>query len=108
MLGYYTKGVGWMGVKHGRDYGDILTDFTAAVGRIPDSYVFFEMEAADWEELNDKEKGEVHEALAEDLFYALGTEPMISVGSGIVIHDQTNHRINILIGEEELTFVALI
>ncbi|MGM1049902.1 hypothetical protein SAMN05661091_5922 [Paenibacillus uliginis N3/975] len=97
-----------MGVKHGRDYGDILTDLTEAVGRIPDSYVFFEMESEDWSNLNDTEKNEVHEALAEDLFYALGTEPVISVGSGVVIHDQTNHRINILIGEEELAFVALV
>ncbi|UNK18573.1 hypothetical protein MNQ98_00470 [Paenibacillus sp. N3/727] len=97
-----------MGVKHGRDYGDILTDLTEAVGRIPDSYVFFEMESEDWSNLNDTEKNEVHEALAEDLFYALGTEPVISVGSGVVIHDQTNHRIHILIGEEELAFVALV
>lgn len=97
-----------MGVKHGRDYGDILTDLTQAVGQIPDSFVFFEMDPEDWNDLNDTEKNEVQEALAEDLFYALGTESVISVGSGIVIHDQTNHRINILIGEEELTFVALV
>lgn len=97
-----------MGVRHGRDYGEILTEFTMAVGRIPDSYVFFEMDAGDWDDLNDTEKNEVHEALAEDLFYALGTEPVIPVGSGVVIHDQTQHRIHILIGEEELAFVALV
>ncbi|NMO97892.1 hypothetical protein [Paenibacillus lemnae] len=97
-----------MGVKHGRDYGEILTDFTEAVGRIPDSYVFFEMDAEDWQNLGEKEKNEVHEALAEDLFYALGTEPLIAVGSGVVIHDQKQHRINVLIGDEELAFVALI
>ncbi|WP_422659072.1 hypothetical protein ACK8P5_00540 [Paenibacillus sp. EC2-1] len=97
-----------MGVKHGRDYGDILKDLTEAVGRIPDSYVFFEMDSEDWGNLNDLDRNEVHEALAEDLFYALGTEPVLSVGSGVVMHDQGNHRIHILIGEEELAFVALI
>ncbi|MFC7682211.1 hypothetical protein [Paenibacillus sp. GCM10028914] len=97
-----------MGVKHGRDYGDILNDLTKAVGRIPDSYVFFEMDSEDWINLNDKDKNEVHEALAEDLFYALGTEPVISVGSGVVMHDHANYRIHILIGEEELAFVALV
>lgn len=97
-----------MGVKHGRDYGDILTELTEAVGRIPDSYIFFEMDIEDWSNLVDTEKTEVHEALAEDLFYALGTEPVLSVGSGVVIHDQANHRIHILIGEEELAFVSLV
>lgn len=97
-----------MGVKHGRDYGDILKDLTEAVGRISDSYVFFEMDSEDWGNLNDADKNEVHEALAEDLFYALGTEPVLSVGSGVVMHDQVNHRIHILIGEEELAFVALV
>lgn len=97
-----------MGVKHGRDYGEILAELTEAVGRISDSYVFFEMEAEDWGNLGEAEQNEVHEALAEDLFYALGTEPVINVGSGVVMHDQMNHRIHILIGEEELAFVALV
>ncbi|EHB46322.1 MULTISPECIES: hypothetical protein [Paenibacillus] len=97
-----------MGVKHGRDYGEILTELTEAVGRIPDSYVFFEMDPEDWGRLEDAEQAEVHEALAEDLFYALGTEPVITVGSGVVMHDRMNHRIHILIGEEELAFVALV
>lgn len=29
-----------VGVKHGRDYGEILTDLTEAVGRISDGYLF--------------------------------------------------------------------
>ena len=37
-----------MGVKHGRDYEGILTDLTVAIGRIPDRYVFFEMDAEEW------------------------------------------------------------
>ncbi|MEK3732717.1 MULTISPECIES: hypothetical protein [Paenibacillus] len=97
-----------MGVRHGRDYGDILADLTEAVGRIPDSYLFFEMDPEDWGHLGHQEKSEVHEALAEDLFYALGTEPVISVGSGVVIHDKTNYRIHVLIGDEEAAFVALV
>ncbi|WP_054955418.1 hypothetical protein [Paenibacillus dakarensis] len=96
-----------MGVKHGRDYGDILKELTEAVGRIPDSYVFFEMDSEEWSSLGDTDKNEVYEALAEDLFYGLGTEPVIPVGSGVVMHDQVNHRIHILIGDEDLAFVAL-
>ncbi|MCQ4088916.1 hypothetical protein [Saccharibacillus sp. JS10] len=97
-----------MGVKHGRDYGDILQDLTKAVASIPDSYVFFEMEAEDWERLGTEDRLEVHEALAEDLFYALGTQPSIDVGSGVVIHDPVTHRINILVGDQQMTFVPLV
>nr|WP_247681993.1 hypothetical protein [Paenibacillus sp. Marseille-P2973] len=97
-----------VGVKHGRDYEFILKDLTAAVGRIPDSYKFFEMEALEWHGLSDEERQEVQEALAEDLFFALGTEPVIPVGSAVVIHDPEGHRINFLIGEEELTSVKLV
>lgn len=97
-----------MGVKHGRDYEYILADLTKAVGQISDSYNFFEMEASEWEALSEEEKREVQEALAEDLFFALGTKSVISVGSAVVIYDADNHRINFLIGEDELDFVALI
>ncbi|AOZ92771.1 hypothetical protein [Paenibacillus crassostreae] len=97
-----------MGVKHGRDYGQILKELTEAVERIADSYLFFEMEEEEWALLQKEDKLEVMEALAEDLFFGLGTEPSIIVGSGVVIHDRENHRINILIGDTELAFVPLI
>ncbi|GIP24632.1 hypothetical protein [Paenibacillus sp. J22TS3] len=97
-----------MGVKHARDYGEILAELTAAVGLIQDSYVFFEMEPLDWERLSEEDKHEVHEALAEDLFYGLGTQPVIEVGSGVVMHDVHLHRINVLAGDDELAAVHLI
>ncbi|AWB42859.1 hypothetical protein DCC85_00465 [Paenibacillus sp. CAA11] len=97
-----------MGVKHGRDYALILADLTDAMSAIPDSYVFFEMEESDWTSLSGEERHEVREALAEDLFFALGSEPVISVGSAVVIYDGEGHRINVLVGEEELTSVKLI
>lgn len=97
-----------MGVKHGRDYSEILKDLTQAVGRISDGYVFFEMEEDEWEALPQESKLEVWEALAEDLFFALGNEPVIQVGSGVVIYDKETHRINILLGEEDLASVVLV
>lgn len=97
-----------MGVKHGRDYALILADLTEAMAQVSDCYIFFEMEPEDWERLAPEEQREVREALAEDLFYALGTEPVIAVGSAVVIYDNDTHRINVLVGEEELTSVNLI
>lgn len=97
-----------MGVKHGREYEQILNELTEAVGRIPDSYEFFEMDAVDWDKLDPSGRREVNEALAEDLFYALGTEPVIAVGSGVMIYKPDQHQIYVLIGDEELTSVPLI
>lgn len=97
-----------MGVKHGRDYALILADLTESMAQVPDCYNFFEMEAGEWEQLAPDEQREVREALAEDLFYALGVEPVMEVGSAIVIYDKDTHRINVLIGEEELNSVNLI
>ncbi|WP_138496380.1 hypothetical protein [Paenibacillus pinistramenti] len=97
-----------MGVKHGRDYALILAELTEAMAAVPDSYIFFEMEPEDWERLPQEDRREVWEALAEDLFYGLGEEPVITVGSAVVMHDGAVHRINVLIGEEELTTISLI
>ena len=97
-----------MGVKHGRDYADILNELTEAVGRISDGYLFFEMEPDEWQELPQESRLEVWEALAEDLFFALGDEPVIQVGGGVVIYDKETHRINILVGEEDLASVDLV
>jgi hypothetical protein len=97
-----------VGVKHGRDYSEILVELTGAVGRISDGYIFFEMEPEEWENLPEESKLEVWEALAEDLFYALGNEPVIKVGSGVVMYDKETHRINILLGDEDLASVVLV
>ncbi|MFC6647571.1 MULTISPECIES: hypothetical protein [Paenibacillus] len=97
-----------MGVKHGRDYSEILVELTGAVGRIADGYIFFEMESEEWANLPEESKQEVWEALAEDLFYALGNEPVIQVGSGVVMYDKETHRINILLGDEDLASVVLV
>ncbi|MCL6606172.1 MAG: hypothetical protein K6T94_25175 [Paenibacillus sp.] len=97
-----------MGVKHGRDYAEILVELTEAVGRITDGYLFFEMEPEEWQELPQDSKLEVWEALAEDLFFALGEEPVIPVGGGVVIYDKETHRINILVGDEDLASVTLV
>ncbi|MFE4714614.1 MULTISPECIES: hypothetical protein [Paenibacillus] len=97
-----------MGVKHGRDYAEILNELTEAASRITDGFLFFEMDPEEWQELPQESKLEVWEALAEDLFYALGNEPVIEVGSGVVIYDKDTHRINILLGDEDLASVVLV
>ncbi|GGG25454.1 hypothetical protein [Paenibacillus abyssi] len=96
-----------MGVKHGREYHDILADLTEAVGGISNSYEFFEMTEEEWTELEDKERHEVLEALADDVFYGLGEAPVIHVGHGSVTYHSKFHIIEVSVDGKELRIVRL-
>lgn len=97
-----------MGVRHGREYSDILQELTAAIAAIEDSYQFFEMDEADWNAMQQEEQQEVLEALADDVFYGLGEEPEIEVGSGKVVYVPQLHRIEILASGQRQAVVHLI
>jgi len=97
-----------MGVRHAREYSDILRELTTAIATIEDSYLFFEMEHADWKALSSDEQQEVLEALADDVFYGLGEDPEIEVGSGLVVYSAPLHRIEINVRGERLAVVHLI
>lgn len=96
-----------MGVKHARDYAEILKDLMAAVAEIPDSYEFFEMTSEEWERLGEEEKQEVLEALADDVFYGLGVDKIIQVGSAEVTYDPNFHIIDVSMGDKILAIVRL-
>jgi hypothetical protein len=97
-----------MGVRHAREYSDILRDLTEAVGAIEHSYEFFEMSREDWEELGKEERLEVMEALADDVFYGLGEQPSIEVGGGAVIYKPKHHIIEVSVDGKEIRIVRLI
>lgn len=97
-----------MGVRHAREYSEILQELTTAIASIEDSYTFFEMEQADWAALSKEEQQEVLEALADDVFYGLGEQPEIEVGSGAVVYSAPLHRIEINVRGERLAVVHLI
>ena len=101
------NGVRFMGVKHGREYADILADLMAAVAQIPDCYEFFEMTAQEWERLGEGERNEVLEALADDVFYGLGQDKIIQVGSAEVTYDSNFHVIDVSIGENIVAMIRL-
>lgn len=84
-----------MGVKFGRPYGDIIHDFSEALGQIDDLYTCFEMTEDDWRELEPEERTECIRTLADDLFYGLGTEGSLTVGSGTVTHDAERHVLKV-------------
>ncbi|MEK4248340.1 hypothetical protein [Paenibacillus sp. FSL W7-1287] len=97
-----------MGVRHAREYRDILQELTDAISNIEDCYLFFEMDVEAWNELQGEEKHEVLEALADDVFYGLGEHPEIEVGSGQVIYNSKLHHIVVKTNDQVYHTVRLI
>jgi hypothetical protein len=92
---FSRKVVAWMGVKFYREYRDIVDDLSQALLTINDCYLAFYMNPDDWQELDSEERSECVRTLADDVFYGLGKEPRMKVGSGQVLYDQTHHLIKV-------------
>ncbi|SFJ74398.1 hypothetical protein SAMN02799624_05786 [Paenibacillus sp. UNC496MF] len=97
-----------MGVKHAREYEDILVELKDAMHSIGDGYLFFEMETSEWEELGETERLDLMEALADDVFYALGEDPVLRVGQGVVTYRPKHHIIEVSVDEKESRIIRLI
>lgn len=97
-----------MGVRHGREYADILKDLTSAVGEIEESYTFFEMEREEWDALPPEDRREVMEALADDVFFGLGQNPVIEVGKGTISHNSKHHIIEVSQDDKVTQIIRLI
>jgi hypothetical protein len=96
-----------MGVKFNREYKEISEELTEAIGAIEDCYEFMEMEREDWLSMDRGERHECVRTLSDDIFYALGTERSVSVGSGTVEYDAANHRIKVCVSPQ-LTHVIML
>lgn len=97
-----------MGVKHAREYEEILADLTDAIHAIGDGYLFFDMEAADWEALSEPERKELMQTLADDVFFGLGENDVIEVGSGVITYRPKHHCIEVAVNGKESRLVRLI
>ncbi|GKU76989.1 hypothetical protein [Paenibacillus sp. L3-i20] len=97
-----------MGVRHAREYADILKELTSAVGEIEGSFTFFEMEQEEWDVLPPEDRHEVMEALADDVFFGLGEDPVIEVGQGVVTYNSKHHVIEVSQGDNVIQIIRLI
>mgnify|MGYP000088418602 CR=1 FL=1 len=97
-----------MGVKHGRPYKDIMVELMDAIKLIGKFYEFFEMNSSEWEKLNEEEQSEVLEALADDVFYGLGTNSAMPVGNGLIIYDKDFHVLEVTIADETIRIIKLV
>ncbi|MDQ1911015.1 hypothetical protein RAC89_11190 [Paenibacillus sp. GD4] len=97
-----------MGIKFGREYNDIITDFTEALMGIEEPYSIFEMTPEEWADLNSEEQQECVKTLADDLFYGLGTDPRMNVGNCTISHDKKRHLILVNQGETLVRVIHLV
>jgi hypothetical protein len=88
---------GWVnvGVKFGREYETIITDLALAIGEMEGCSELLEMDDDQWAQLDDVERSECLRTLADDVFYGLGTEPVLPLGEGVITYDKNKHTIQV-------------
>lgn len=87
-----------MGIEFKREYDSIITDLMAAVQKIEDFYEFFEMDQEDWKALGKEEQIDCIRAMSNDVFYGLGGQPVLPVGSGAAVYDRKKGCIKVFDG----------
>ncbi|MCR8636071.1 MULTISPECIES: hypothetical protein [Paenibacillus] len=97
-----------MGIKFGREYPDIINDFTEALYSMDECYSFLEMTSEEWNELEPEEQQECIKTLADDIFYGLGSDPKMIVGKCTISHDKDKHVIVIYHGEKLISVIYLV
>ncbi|MFW6034757.1 MAG: hypothetical protein ACOCRZ_00740 [Halothermotrichaceae bacterium] len=84
-----------MGIKYKKDYKDIIKELTEAVIKLEKCYEFAGMNFNDWQQLNNKQQKELIKTLADDIFYALGNNPRLKIGSGTATYDNKKQIIKV-------------
>lgn len=97
-----------MGIKYGREYKDIVTDFMRGIALVDGYYDLFEMSEEEWQELSAEEQEECLRTLADDIFYGLGSSPVMQVGVGTVRYDSANHVLKVHDGEKLVSVIYLV
>ncbi|OCT16169.1 hypothetical protein A8709_01620 [Paenibacillus pectinilyticus] len=97
-----------MGIKFGREYKDIVTDFVRGIELVNGFYELLEMSAEDWQELDTEDQEQCLRTLADDIFYGLGSSPVMNVGAGSVRHDASNHVLKVHDGEKLVSVIYLV
>jgi hypothetical protein len=97
-----------MGVKFGREYEEIVQDLCTAINGVDGFYEMFEMTEEMWSELDAEERKECLRTLADDVFYALGIDPVMEIGRGTIRYNKKNHVIQVSDGDRVVSVVNLI
>ncbi|WP_373312844.1 hypothetical protein [Paenibacillus glycanilyticus] len=84
-----------------------MKELTEAVSEVEGSYTFFEMEEEEWAALGADDRHEVMEALADDVFFGLGEQPVIEVGRGAITYHPKHHVIEVSHGDNVTRMIRL-
>jgi hypothetical protein len=84
-----------MGVKFKREYEDIVDEMAQAIISIQDCYDLFEMNQEEWSQMDQDEQMACIRTLSDDIFYGLGNLPILTIGSGKIEYDASNHIIKV-------------
>ncbi|NLM24583.1 MAG: hypothetical protein GX208_00505 [Firmicutes bacterium] len=84
-----------MGLRHAREYADIIADFTEAILAVPEFYSFLGISDLEWQTFDQAEQHNIAQTLADDLFYGLDEVPCLEVGQGLVEYIANDHIIKV-------------
>lgn len=96
-----------MGVRFGREYAAIISEFSQALGPIEGICTFMEMDAGEWEALGTEGQIDCIRTITDDVFYALGTEKEVSIGAARIVYDEIHHRIRVCYADGSSIDIAL-
>lgn len=89
-----------MGVKFARDYEIIIDELAKLISQITGANEFFDMDSEAWLEIGQEEKTELTKTMADDIFFALGSEDSgpVTVGDCLFEYDKGHHAIKVIDG----------
>jgi hypothetical protein len=91
-----------VGVKFAREYETIIADLVQAIGEMEGCADLLEMDPEQWVELDETDRAECLRTLADDIFYGLGSEPVLPFGDGFITYDPVKHTIHIKYAEDKI------
>jgi hypothetical protein len=91
-----------VGVKFAREYEDIIAELVQTIGELDGCADLLEIDAEQWIELEEADRAECIRTLADDIFFGLGTEPVLPFGDGVITYDHGKHTIHIKYADDKV------
>jgi hypothetical protein len=95
-----------VGVKFAREYETIIADLVQTIGEMEGCAELLEIDPEQWVELDDADRAECLRTLADDIFYGLGSEPVLPFGDGVITYDPGNHIIQVKYDQDKVIRVV--
>ncbi|WP_163192978.1 hypothetical protein [Clostridium thermarum] len=96
-----------MSLKFSREFKRIIDELTEGILKIESFYELFEMSEEQWAGLNDSEQKECARTLADDIFFALGMNPIVEVAQGSVQYVKEENVIKVSSNNNILEIIQL-